>query len=353
LSLDRLTIRGFRNLQPTDLAPVQGVNWFYGDNGAGKTSILEAIYLLGRGRSFRASQMGALIQHGGQALSVVAQLDLGKTRLGIERTREDWRGRINGRDSRRISEFAAAVPLVLIEPDSHRLVDGGPDRRRQYLDWQLFHVEPHYLEAWQRYARLLRQRNAALKSGSGTDTLTALEFPMVQAAEQINRLRSRQVDVLAQVIKELVEELQLRLPGAVGLRYRPGHPPERDLADSLVEQRDSDRERGFTQRGPHRAELVLSSGAHPAAAELSRGQQKLLALTLLLAQLVILGHHATRSPLLLLDDPVSELDQDHLDRLLDWVSAREFQCWATATAPPERDFSMFHVEQGVVRASHP
>jgi DNA replication and repair protein RecF len=348
LSLDRLTIQGLRNLQPTDLTPAEGVNWLYGNNGAGKTSILEAIYLLGRGRSFRASQLGAVIQHGATELQVVVRRREEQITLGIERSRDDWRGRIAGRDSRRISEFASALPLVLIEPDSHRLVDGGPDRRRQYLDWQLFHVEHHYLDAWQRYARLLRQRNAALKSGAGLNTLEALESPMVKAAVIINQLRDKQVAVLIEVFDELMAVLQFRLPGDIGLRYRPGHPADQGLQESLAEQRASDRERGFTQRGPHRAELVLTAGGYPAAAEMSRGQQKLLAVALLLAQLVILDRNAARMPLLLLDDPVSELDPEHLDSLLGWVEGQRFQTWITATGQPGRQFPMFHVEQGRV-----
>lgn len=347
MSLARLTIRGVRNLSPAELTPAPGVNWLYGDNGAGKTSVLEAIYLLGRGRSFRASQVANVIQHGQTQLQVVARRTDQLT-LGIERSREDWRGRIAGQDCRRISEFAAALPLVLIEPDSHRLVDGGPDRRRQYLDWQLFHVEQDYLTAWQRYARLLRQRNVALKTGGSDATLIALESVMVGAAEHINALRARQVELIDQVVGALLDELKLRLPGELGFRYRPGHPNEKSLAEGWAEQRSSDRERGFTQRGPHRAELVLNCDGRPAAQEMSRGQQKLLAVALLLGQLVILGRDGGKPPLLLIDDPVSELDADHLETLLGWLSARPMQSWITATVPPKRDFQMFHVERGVV-----
>ena len=349
MSLDRLQIRGFRNLQPTTLSPEPGVNWLWGENGAGKTSVLEAIYLLARGRSFRVRQVGSVIQHGQQSLQVVARLRERGIFVGIERDGDDWRGRIDGRDSHRISEFATALPLVLIEPDSHRLIDGGPDRRRQYLDWQLFHVEPSYLESWQRYARLLRQRNAALRTSASSATLAALEGPMVSSAARINELRSSQVESLAGEIIALMEVLGFRLPGKIGLRYRPGHPVDTDLAAALAEQRSSDLERGFTQRGPHRAELVLTCDGHPAAVEMSRGQQKLLAITLLLAQLAILDRNAQHRPLLLLDDPVSELDQDHLDKLLDWVETREFQSWVTATIPGREGFAMFHVEQGEIK----
>jgi DNA replication and repair protein RecF len=337
-----------RNLEASDLDPAAGINWFHGDNGAGKTSVLEAIYILARGRSFRSARLGGVIQHDRSSLEVVVRLDTG-ARLGLQRARDDWRGRINGRDTRRISEFASALPLVLIEPDSHRLVDGGPDRRRSYLDWQLFHVEQAYLDTWKRYARLLRQRNAALKSGASAATLNALEGPLVAAAESINSRRVEQVTKLGAVVEGLLAELRFRLPGTVQLHYRPGHPLEETLADALIKQRDSDRERGFTQRGPHRAELVLTTDGRAAAVELSRGQQKLLALSLLLAQLVVLERAADPRPLLLLDDPVSELDKRHLDALLAWLSGRDCQCWITGTEPWARADRMFHVEQGRIR----
>ncbi|AKS40394.1 DNA replication/repair protein RecF [Wenzhouxiangella marina] len=348
MAVERLTIEGVRNLQAGALSPGPVINWLHGENGAGKTSVLEAIHLVGRGRSFRAARPGSVIQHGAEQLRVVVKRQDGVV-LGVERSPEGWRGRIGGRDSQRISEFAAALPLVLIEPDSHRLVDGGPDRRRQYLDWQLFHVEPDYLEAWQRYARLLKQRNAALKSGARDAMLDALEAPMLPAAERLDTLRRQQVSLLEITVRRLLETIGIRLPGEVQLAYRRGFPVDETLADALRAQRDSDRERGFTQRGPHRADLALKVDGHPAAVELSRGQQKLLALALLLAQLHHLDQHGSQAPLLLLDDPVSELDRRHLESVLGWLAEQRFQTWVTATEPPDIEARLFHVEQGAVR----
>jgi len=348
LALTRLTLEGVRNLAPASLEPAPGLNWLHGANGAGKTSVLEAIHLLGRGRSFRASRPASVIQHDASELRVVGHCADG-TVLGIERSGDHWRGRIGGKDCLRISEFAEVLPLVLCEPDSHRLIDGGPERRRQYLDWTLFHVEPHYLNAWQRYARLLRQRNAALKSGAGSAVLDALDAPMIPAARVLDELRRGQVGHLAEHSIALLDALQVRLPGALDLRYRPGYPADLSLAEALKAQRESDRERGFTQRGPHRADLVLRVDQQPAALELSRGQQKLLALALLLAQLVLLERGSGPAPVLLLDDPVSELDGAHLDTVLSWLEAQAFQTWVTATEPPGLSCRVFHVEHGQIR----
>ena len=348
MSIEWLCIRGLRNLEPLELRPESGINWLYGANGAGKTSVLEGIYLLARGRSFRSAVVSAIIQHGSQAAEVVVRRNDGHT-LGVERQARNWRGRIDGRDSHRVSEFAAGLPLVLIEPDSHRLVDGGPDQRRQYLDWQLFHVEQSYLSTWQRFARALRQRNAALKVGGDDRVLDALEPEFISTADTINHLRARHADSLAGVADQLVAELGFRLPGKLGFRYRPGHPSETELRQAVADNRQRDRERGFSSHGPHRADLVLTCDGHAAATEMSRGQQKLLAIVLQLAGLNQLVGSAARPPVLLLDDPVSELDQDHLSVLLDWLESRPVQCWVTATSPGRATATMFHVEQGRVR----
>lgn len=347
MSLAHLSIRGVRNLEPLELAPGPGLNWFQGPNGAGKTSILEAIFLLARGRSFRSARIGRVIQNGVPALTVVARRGDSDHRLGVERNAEGWRGRIDGRDCQRISEFAALLPLTLIEPGSHALIDGGPDRRRQFLDWQLFHVEHGYLAAWQRFARLLKQRNAALKSQAPDAVLDALEPEFLRAAEVIGRARRALVGRLSGHVERVEGELGFRLPGPLSLRYRSGHAADSGLAEMLRDQRDRDRERGFTLQGPHRAELVLSCEKR-AAAEMSRGQQKLIAVVLLLAQYRLLADGQSLAPLLLVDDPVSELDAPHLDALLTWLGRESVQSWITATRESPVAARMFHVEQGWV-----
>ncbi|MFP4207379.1 MAG: DNA replication/repair protein RecF [Wenzhouxiangella sp.] len=347
MSLAQLQIEGVRNLAPVEVQPGPGLNWFQGDNGAGKTSVLEAVFLLARGRSFRSQRISSVIQHGRSSLRVVARRSEDGRMLGMERSAEAWRGRIGGKDCLRLSEFAAALPLVLMQPDSHRLIDGGPEYRRQYLDWQLFHVEPSYLGVWQRYARYLRQRNAALKARAGNDVLRALEQPMAAAGERVAAFRSGLVAAIGAALVGLAEAVGIVLPGPVDLRHRPGYEIDEGLADALSGARERDRELGFTRQGPHRAELVIQCGGRSAAQELSRGQQKLLALLLLLAQLLGLrGGEVV--PILLLDDPVSELDENHFSRLLAWVEGQPVQTWVTATREGPPSARVFHVEQGKI-----
>ena len=348
MGIESLSIWGVRNLRPLELQPDPGLNWFQGANGAGKTSVLEAIHILARGRSFRSQRLSSVIQHGQDQLRVVARRRADGRMLGMERSADSWRGRIDGADCQRLSEFATALPLVLMEPDSHRLVDAGPEYRRHYLDWQLFHVEHDYLETWRRYARYLRQRNAALKAGASDAVLAALERPMIESGERINAARLGVIGLLAASVNRLAEAMGLRLPGDVRLSYRPGHPADQVLSESLPAFRGRDRELGYTRRGPHRAELVLLCGEEPAAQELSRGQQKVLALTLLLAKLDLLADHGALEPVLLLDDPVSELDDTHLNTILAWLRLRAVQTWITATTPAPNGVAMFHVEQGQI-----
>ena len=307
--------------------------------------MLEAIFLLARGRSFRSHRISSMIQHGEELVRVVGHRAEDDAVMGMERSVGSWRGRIGGRECQRLSEFAACLPLVLMQPDSHRLIDGTPENRRQYLDWQLFHVEPSYLPTWQRYARHLRQRNAGLKSGADDAVLRAVEAPMAEAGERMGALRAGVVDVLSKAVVNLAEGLDIRLPGDIELRYRAGFDPDEGLMAALKGSRERDRELGYTRRGPHRAELVINCGGEAAAQELSRGQQKLMALLLLLAQLKALQQGSIR-PLLLLDDPVSELDRDHFSRLQAWLECQAAQVWVTSTESCPGSARVFHVEQG-------
>lgn len=348
MSLTALRLKSFRNVAEAAIEPASRINWLAGPNGSGKTSVLEAIHVLARGRSFRTGSMQAVIQDGEAALRVVARRSEPEQVLGVERSRREWRGRIDGQECRRVSVFAQALPLVLVEPASHRLIDGGPDVRRSFLDWGLFHVEHGYLEDWRRYARLLRQRNATLKQGFSDSTLDALEPAMAEAAEQVDRMRERYVHRLAASAARVLAAVELRVPELV-LDYRPSDAGRADYAGALRDGRDRDREQGFTRIGPHRADLSIRADGRLAAPRLSRGQQKLVALVLKLAELDALRAGALR-PLLLLDDPVSELDLPHFDQLWGWLADQDVQTWIAAVErPPGAPDAMFHVEQGEIR----
>lgn len=349
MQITELLVENFRNLDRAELQPGSRVNWLAGPNGAGKTSILEAIHVLARGRSFRANTVSPMVRDGASSFRVFARTNDPEHRLGVERSPSDWTGRIDGETSKRMSAFARRAPLVLIDPENHALVEGRPALRRSFLDWGLFHVEQSFLEDWRRYSRLLRQRNAALRTQAADAMLDALDAPMAEAAERLDAARAVYVARLAEVVVALESELNFELP-PLRLDYRRSCGSADDYRRHWIETRSRDREQGFTRDGPQRADLTIRAGERMAAPRLSRGQMKLAALLLKLGQMR-LGSEDANKPLVLLDDPVSELDEKHLGRLLDWVVEQPNQAWITAVdSAPLTDTTMFHVEQGKIRA---
>jgi len=348
MRISELRLTYFRNLEHVGLQPGPGLNWLHGANGAGKTSVLEAIYLLGRGRSFRTANLKHLIQDGADSLTVFCRTNSPDNTLGMERSRDEWRGRLSGRACQRVSEFAEAMPLVLADPSNHQLVEGGPNVRRAFLDWGLFHVEPGHLQRWRRYNRLLQQRNAALKARAADSVLAAIEAPMGAAARVVDQARCHYVELLTHQVSHLQDQLQWRF-SPITLHYSAESIPE--YQEAWKSHRDRDREHGFTRDGPHRADLKLRANERLAAPRLSRGQQKLTALLLQLAQLEVALESGQR-PLLLLDDPVSELDRFHLGSVLEWVGQRPTQAWVTAVeAPDVSEATVFHVEHGKISSA--
>lgn len=170
MSLSRITVTAVRNLHPVTLSPSSRINILHGANGSGKTSVLEAIHLLGLARSFRSTRLQPVIHYEQPACTIFGQVQLaegGSSNLGISRDRQgELQIRIDGQNARSAAQLADLLPLQLINPDSFRLLEGAPKIRRQFLDWGVFHVEHRFLGAWQRLQKALRQRNSWLRHGT-------------------------------------------------------------------------------------------------------------------------------------------------------------------------------------------
>jgi len=344
-----LQAANFRNLDALALQPHPRLNYLWGENGAGKTSVLEALVVLSRGRSFRTGQTAELVGPASRTFRLFAEVESApgqRQRLGLERDGTHWRGRIDGRDLRHLSELTRCLPLVLMEPDSHLLVSGPPEVRRKYVDWAMFHVEPRFLDVWRRFSKALKQRNAALRQGR-QDLLDSLDPVLAEQGEALAALRARYVDAVAERLDAMMEAIGERV-GPVALAYQNGWSSETFL-ESLQRNRKRDLERGLTGSGPHRADLALSSGGQAARLRLSRGEQKALAAALLLTQAEILAAAGPR-PVLLLDDLVSEFDEAHFASVLARAYATGAQLWLTGTQRPPLigEHRMFHVKQGSV-----
>jgi len=349
LIIKDLKLENFRNLERVELSPHPRLNVLFGPNGAGKTSILEALVVLSRGRSFRTTSAAELIGPAAPTFRIFAlgEDDADKTqRMGLERSGKRWRGRKNGRDLSQLSELTRTLPVILVEPDSHLLVSGSPDVRRKFLDWGMFHVKHELLDAWRRYSVALKQRNAALRARQN-DVLGPLETILAEEGTQLSELRQEHSMAVAEGLRPMLKELNAGLAD-IQLDYQQGWSGS-SLLEALEQGRSRDLERGQTMSGPHRSDLGLRYGAVNARTKLSRGEQKLLSAALLLTQAELLSALGER-PVYLLDDLGSEFDQVHFERVLNRALAGSAQVWLTGTRRQavDGDCVMFHVEQGAV-----
>lgn len=363
MSLTRINFTAVRNLEPSTLLPSPRINILYGDNGSGKTSVLEGIHLLGLARSFRSARLLPVIQYEQQVCTLFGQVQLNDGRLsnlGVSRDRQgEFQIRIDGQNARSAAQLAETLPLQLINPDSFRLLEGSPKIRRQFLDWGVFHVEQRFLPAWQRLQKALMQRNSWLRRGTlDAVSQAAWDRELYLASDEIDSYRRSYIQQLKPVFERTLGEL-VELQGLT-LSYYRGWDKERPLSEVLTSSLLRDQQIGHTQSGPQRADLRLRLGAHNAADILSRGQQKLVVCALRIAQGHLVDQAKRGQCIYLVDDLPSELDEQHrraLCRLLEDLNCQVFiTCvdhellsdgWQTDTP-----VSMFHVEHGRITQTH-
>lgn len=328
MSLSRLQVTDFRCLQSAQIELDRRFTLISGPNASGKTSLLEAIYVLGRGRSFRTRRLEHLIRHGAERFVIFGEVDTINRRipLGVEGSRTGIRARIDGDTPSSLAELALQLPVQIIDPEVHHLIEEGPARRRRFLDWGMFHVEHSFVGHWRRYQQALRQRNAALKSRQPRSVVSVWDSDLLRSGERLSEARSRYVAALSPAARVIGENL-LGLELALG--YRAGWSKDLTMADALAQSWNHDVEAGATQIGPHRAELAIRLDGTAVKDRISRGQQKLLAAALLIAQIKLFPENGSVQPSLLLDDPAAELDDERLAGLIREVSDQSVQLIVT------------------------
>ena len=355
MRLESLRIRGLRCLEDVVVPLQPGVSVFAGANGAGKTSILEAAFLLSHARSFRSGAKDALLQRGADALSVFAELrheDGQVRRLGLGRQGARWEARMDG-ESVSLSELVGECAVVCFEPGSHALIAGGAEERRRYLDWGVFHVEHEFIGAWRRYQRALKQRNSLLRATSTVPEALFLpwEAELDTTAAVLDRLRALYLATLRPHIEQAMAGLLPEL-GAVEMKYRRGWADDADLGELLASQRPRDLARGHTTMGSHRADWQIAFEHAPQREHLSRGQEKLTALGCVLAQAALYADRRGEWPIVCLDDLASELDRPHQAAVVEQLRSAGAQVFVTGTEVPEAlqagPAQVFHVEQGSI-----
>ncbi|PPU76663.1 MULTISPECIES: DNA replication/repair protein RecF [Xanthomonas] len=360
----RLSIHRLRRFESVEFHPAAGLNLLTGDNGAGKTSVLEALHLMAYGRSFRGRVRDGLIRQGALDLEVFVEWSerstgpLARTRrAGLRHSGQEWTGRLDGEDVAQLGALCAALAVVTFEPGSHVLISGGGEPRRRFLDWGLFHVEPDFLALWRRYARALKQRNALLKQGAQPSLLDAWDHELADSGEALTSRRQRYLDRLQERLVPVATAIAPSL-GLTALTFAPGWKRhELSLADALLLARDRDRQNGYTSQGPHRADWSPTFDLLPGKDALSRGQAKLTALACLLAQAEDFAHERGEWPVIALDDLGSELDRHHQAQVLQRLAQAPAQVLMTATELPpglaasQSVLHRFHVEHGQLTAA--
>mgnify|MGYP000389201086 FL=1 len=356
--LSRFDLQGFRNYSGESFYPSAGLNLIVGDNGSGKTSLLEAIHVLATGRSFRNTRGSGLIREGVSETVLFGEVEGGDRvhRIGMRRKASGIQAlRLDGRNAGSMGEVARVFPVQVFHPGTVDLVDGSPGTRRRYLDWGLFHVEPSFAGLHRQFRQALDQRNRLLKKDRPDPReLGVWDGQIVAASDRIDQLRRDWLERLTPVVNRLLEELAPLPP--VSLTLESGWPENRSLARLFEEERDRDIARGFTGRGAHRADSRLATDAGPVRDVFSRGQTKSLAYVLVLAQLELLVSEAGRSCLVLVDDLGSELDAEHRRGVLRMIERLGQQTIFTALAadddllaPLEQEIRVFHVEHGTLK----
>lgn len=339
-----------RNLEQTLLAPAPGINFIVGANGSGKTSVLEGIYLLGMARSFRTARLVQAICWRRPGLRVNGRLRTADGLIlgvGVGNDRHETRVRVGGESVPSRADLAARVPMQYIGSETQGFFDAGPGFRRKHLDWAVFHLEPGFYPTWQRFQRVLKQRNAALRQGIASNALKPWHGQMAEYATGLDQVRRRTVERL---LPHLSGTLARLLPGfEIAVDYRPGWNVEIPYQTLLRENYAQDRRLGYTVAGPQRCDLRVRHAGVDAGQSLSRGQKRLFGIGFLLAQARLLEERQGRRSIVLFDDLHAELDPARQAAVIEVLSDQGNQAFVSAVAAPSAAGTYFQIDAGRVR----
>lgn len=354
MSITSLEITHFRNLQNVAIQPDANLNIISGINAAGKTSLLESIFYLSYGRSFRSCHTKDLIMYDEDYFRLVSKIqsDANEITLGIQKSIQQQTIRINQQNITKIADLSSLLPVIALHPDSHQLISSGPELRRQFLDWGVFHVEQSFIHIWKVFKKALSQRNAALRSHQ-SDKLCALwDQLLVESAESIQQMRHKYLDSLKSLINKNAEIL---FPdNIINLEYKRGWLDDINYQSYLENNLAKDKDKGFTQSGPHRADIKITLDKKTAQNSISRGQQKKLVALLKLSQVELFVQASQKTCILIYDDLPAELDTFNRKLLMDMLSTMNVQLFVSAIEADQINSEswssarVFHVEHGVV-----
>ncbi|RXZ83875.1 DNA replication/repair protein RecF [Paenibacillaceae bacterium] len=366
--LNKIHLQHYRNYNQVELNTDHMVNLFVGPNAQGKTNLLEAIFALALTKSHRTSKDKELIGWNAESAHIYGEVErkYGGVKLDLIFSNQGKKAKINGLEQRKLSEFVGTLNVVMFAPEDLEIVKGTPGIRRRFLDMEIGQVQPGFLHTLQQYGKVLAQRNNYLKSvTSSTAQQTMLDVWNMQLAEygvKIIKKRQSFIHKLERWAKEI--HLGITTGGEqLTIQYRPSL--DLDLAQDesvLFEQfmiklsqvKDQELRRGMTMVGPHRDDMTFHINGKEAHIYGSQGQQRTTALSLKLAEIELIHEEIGEYPLLLLDDVLSELDQNRQIQLIDTFQ-RKVQTFITTTGLESvnlsklQDACVYHVESGQVK----
>lgn len=354
MSIKSIKISNFRNIASLAVLPHKSFNIIYGNNGSGKTSFLEAVYYLSMGRSFRSRNNQNIIKNNTEGLSVFVESDYNNKviPIGLSKSISGQRQiRLDSTPCSSIAEITRRIPVKLITTSSHRYFHDGSKQRRQFLDWGLFHVKPNFLALWKNYSRVLKQRNAAIKSRLAQKQIIAWDEELCHYGELLNTERADYVRLLQNQNQQIIKRLLIAAP-KLSLLYSKGWDHNKSLENAVKLSLPNDLYTGYTTCGPHRADAQLYYESTPAHEYLSNGQQKLAIYSLSLAQGVLVKQSCNKPPIYLIDDLAAELDHDKQEALCQILNELQSQVFITTVIDTKipiisnADKRTFHMDQG-------
>lgn len=349
----------FRNFSKLSMEPASTFNLIFGVNGSGKSSILESIYFLSLARSSRTHLTTPIITHQQRCTTLFGSIRDPNgliMSVGIKKTvSEAIEIYMNGEPAESNQCLARLLPVILINPDSYALINGGPTIKRQFLNWAVFHVEPSFMTIWKHFQRCLKQRNMALKMGLPTREIQFWDKEFVTLSYALDKVYLEYIREWTPVLQNILSILTDL--DELSVEYYPGWDREKSLDKQLEEVVFRERQQKYTALGSHRADLKLYFKGVAVHEILSRGEQKLLVFAMQLAQASLLNSLAGRKSVYLIDDMAAELDVFHRRKIIEFLVSLDAQVFLTClergqlvTDLPLKTSKTFHVERGVVEA---